>query len=229
MTVWRGAHDPMSSGRRGALRFVVAMGIARHVGHQLRAYAERRRAGAWNVTPQVFVLGSTLPEPCSHRITGNFFLDVGRSADKITSCYGRRTKWIDFLAGFLALFLVALVTIMFQVLRAKPHDVVPLRLHSHLIAMFGMTIGALAVFCVRRGRQCWLAPWGGAPFCAPFHVARDLLAYLALFPKPGEYIWPSSSFVCAVPFVFAGIFVCLALTRFPRMSEALCRRPGGRR
>lgn len=125
---------------------------------------------------------------------------------------------------FTALFLVALVTIMFQVLLTR---VFSLTMWYHFafmaisIAMFGMTIGALAVFL----RPAWwpaerLASAMGrcAVLCSISMVAVTFLHISLYVPKPGEYIWPVIvTFVCAaVPFVFAGIFVCLALTRFPQ-------------
>jgi hypothetical protein len=127
--------------------------------------------------------------------------------------------------GFPALFLVALVTIMFQVLLTR---VFSLTMWYHFafmaisIAMFGMTIGALVVFL----RPAWwptesLANAMGrcAVLCAIsivgvtfFHISLDL-------PRTDEYLFLPIvvTFVCAaVPFLFAGIFVCLALTRFPQ-------------
>ena len=126
-------------------------------------------------------------------------------------------------ALFPALFLVALVTIMFQVLLTR---VFSLTMWYHFafmaisIAMFGMTIGALLVFL----RPTWWPPerlasaMGQCAVLCAISITAVIFLHITLYlPSSGLYVWPIIiTFVCAaVPFLFAGIFVCLALTRFP--------------
>jgi hypothetical protein len=125
------------------------------------------------------------------------------------------------LAG--ALFLVTLSTVMFQVLLTR---VFSLTMWYHFafmaisIAMFGMTVGALAVFL---RPQAW--PQERLPalmgrcallFAVSMTAATFVHAWL-LGPEPGTTWWPMAATFAgaAVPFAFSGVFVCLALTRFP--------------
>jgi hypothetical protein len=122
-----------------------------------------------------------------------------------------------------ALFLVALATVMFQVLLTR---IFSLTLWYHFafmaisIAMFGLTIGALLVF-LRPGRwpQATLLPaMGGCALLFAVSMAVVVFLHISLYlPRPGVALLPMVlTFVgVAVPFVFSGIFICLALTRFP--------------
>ena len=120
-----------------------------------------------------------------------------------------------------ALFLVALATVMFEILLTR---VFSLTLWYHFafmaisIAMFGMTAGALAVFL---RPQAW--PQAGlersmaaAALLFALSMAAAIFLHVYLFlPNPDSLpvVW---TFLCtSVPFVFSGIFICLALTRFP--------------
>ena len=125
------------------------------------------------------------------------------------------------LAG--ALYLVTLATVMFEVLLTR---VFSLSMWYHFafmaisIAMFGMTVGALVVFL---RPQAWpeAALSASMARCAAAFAATMALVILlhtVLFvPRPEVSVWPMAwTFAgAAVPFVFSGIFVCLALTRFP--------------
>ncbi len=125
-----------------------------------------------------------------------------------------------------ALFLVALSTVMFEVLLTR---VFSLTLWYHFafmaisIAMFGMTVGALLVFLrpqwwpeARLGATMGLA----AMLFAVSMAAAVFLHVYVFLPNPYSLplVWTFTS--TAVPFIFSGIFVCLALTRFPaRISQ----------
>jgi len=123
-----------------------------------------------------------------------------------------------------ALFLVALATVMFEVLLTR---IFSLTLWYHFafmaisIAMFGLTVGALLVFL----RPQW---WPQATLprtmaaCALLLAAAMVAAVFAhttaYMPAPQVVLLPMVlTFVAvSVPFLFSGIFVCLALTRFPQ-------------
>jgi hypothetical protein len=122
-----------------------------------------------------------------------------------------------------ALFLVALATVMFEILLTR---IFSLTLWYHFafmaisIAMFGLTVGALLVFL----RPDW---WPEATLaqamgmCAVFlaiAMATVVFLHISLYtPMPYIDMAPMvvTFVVVSVPFIFSGIFVCLALTRFP--------------
>jgi len=122
-----------------------------------------------------------------------------------------------------SLFLVTLATVMFQVLLTR---VFSLTMWYHFafmaisMAMLGLTVGALAVFLRPSAwPDATLAKSMGR--CAALFavsMAGVILAHSLLFiPNPAVDFWPIAwTFLsAAVPFAFSGVFVCLALTRFP--------------
>lgn len=122
-----------------------------------------------------------------------------------------------------ALFLVALATVMFEILLTR---IFSLTLWYHFafmaisVAMFGLTVGALLVFL----RAAWW-PDGTLPRTMGIAAAvlgvtmvSVVLLHVTLYtPLPHVDMVPLvlTFVVVSVPFVFSGIFVCLALTRFP--------------
>jgi len=127
-----------------------------------------------------------------------------------------------------ALLLVALATVMFEVLLTR---VFSLTMWYHFafmaisIAMFGMTVGALLVFL----RPEWwpeatlLRAMGQCALLFAISMAVVIFLHISLYlPSPGVDMVPIvlTFIAVAVPFVFSGIFVCLALTRFrPRVAQ----------
>src|SRR5215472_1881203 len=123
----------------------------------------------------------------------------------------------------LALLLVALATVMFEVLLTR---IFSLTMWYHFafmaisVAMFGLTMGALLVFL----RPAW---WPEATLARrmsraalALSISMTIVVFLHIslyLPSPAVDMTPMVlTFVgVAVPFVFSGIFVCLALTRFP--------------
>src|SRR5215510_13574459 len=77
------------------------------------------------------------------------------------------------------------------------------------IAMFGMTVGALAVFLRPQAWPDAALPRAMARCAAGFALTMALAILLYTLR-----IWPMVwTFVgAAVPFIFSGVFVCLALT-----------------
>src|SRR5215510_4761852 len=121
------------------------------------------------------------------------------------------------------LTLVALATILFEVLLTR---IFSLTMWYHFafmavsVAMFGMTVGAIIVFLkpslfpdddlsARLG-QCAL----GLALSLPLSVLAHIYAPFA--DRTGSALALAYTFLLtALPFVFSGVFVCLALTRFP--------------
>lgn len=120
-----------------------------------------------------------------------------------------------------ALFLVALCTVMFQVLLTR---VFSLTLWYHFafmaisMAMFGMTVGALFVFLRPNAWPQATLPAAMGRCALLFAVSMAAAVFLHVYVfLPNPYALPLLwTFLCAaVPFAFSGIFVSLALTRFP--------------
>jgi hypothetical protein len=134
-------------------------------------------------------------------------------------------------SAYAGLFLVALATLMYEILLTRIFSVT---LWYHFafvaisVAMFGMTVGANLVF---------LLPRYFTPERTGLHLAASALAFavslvwsfLTHLSIPflnemsvlGVYSVALNFAVLAVPFVFSGICVCLALTRFPRHVSQL--------
>ena len=128
-----------------------------------------------------------------------------------------------------ALFLVALATVMFEVLLTR---VFSLTMWYHFafmaisMAMFGMTLGALLVFLRPHAwpqeRLLDAMGWNAQLFAISM-VGLVLLHSIWFMPNPAMFALPMlvTFAAAAVPFVFGGIFVCLALTRFPQRIGGL--------
>lgn len=122
-----------------------------------------------------------------------------------------------------ALFLVALATVMFEILLTR---IFSLTLWYHFafmaisLAMFGLTVGALLVFL----RPAWwpdaslAGAMGRSALALGVSMAVVVLLHVSLYtPMPHVDVVPIvlTFLAIAVPFAFSGVFICLALTRFP--------------
>jgi predicted membrane-bound spermidine synthase len=122
-----------------------------------------------------------------------------------------------------ALFLVALATVMFEVLLTRVFSVTMWYHFAFMaisMAMFGLTVGALIVFLhpVARSDAALLPAMGKCALLFAVSMAAAIFAHISSYlPSPYADAWPMlrTFAVAAVPFAFSGIFVCLALTRFP--------------
>jgi len=122
-------------------------------------------------------------------------------------------------AVYAGLFLATLATLMFEILLTRIFSVT---LWYHFafvavsVAMFGMTAGALAVYLLPRwfpaDRTRESMAWSAAAFGVT--LVAGVLAHLAL-PTDSVYRLAATYLLTAAPFVFSGICVCLALTRYP--------------
>jgi hypothetical protein len=122
-----------------------------------------------------------------------------------------------------ALFLVTLATVMFEVLLTRVFSVTMWYHFAFMaisMAMFGMTLGALLVFLRPAAwpEETLLPAMGRSAVLFALSMVVVIFLHISLFlPSPSLDLWPVVwTFAgAAVPFVFSGIFVCLALTRFP--------------
>ena len=123
----------------------------------------------------------------------------------------------------LALFLVALSTVMFEVLLTR---IFSLTMWFHFafmaisIAMFGLTLGALLVFLrPQRWPDATLArALGRSALWLAVSMAVVIFLHISLYlPSPAVDMLPIilTFIAVSVPLVFSGVFICLALTRFP--------------
>jgi hypothetical protein len=132
---------------------------------------------------------------------------------------------------YVGLFLLAMSTLMLEILLTRIFSVTMLYHFAFAavsLAMFGMTVGALVVYLrpqtfrtAKEARQLALSS-------TAFAVAT-VLAFLTHASVPfrihpsivGIYALALTFAVVAVPFVFSGIAVTLALTRFPAQVSRL--------
>src|SRR5512147_871130 len=132
---------------------------------------------------------------------------------------------------YAGLFFVTLSTLMFETLLTRIFSVTMWYHFAFVaisVAMFGMTAGALLVYLARnffsaektQFHMSLSALLFGVTMVAAFllHLAIPLLtkgSNLAPLALSLTYT------VISIPFVFSGICVCLALTRFPRQVGKL--------
>ena len=129
------------------------------------------------------------------------------------------------------LFLVTLATIMYEIALTRIFSVTMWYHFAFVaisVAMLGMTVGALVVYL----RPGWFPPerlvsgLGASALLFGVAIVVSLLTQLVVPFSPGLsllglYTVIFTYVVVAVPFVFSGICVTLALTRFPRQLPSL--------
>ena len=132
---------------------------------------------------------------------------------------------------YLGLFLVALATLMYEILLTRIFSVTMWYHFAFMaisVAMFGMTAGALLVYLApgyfteertkRQLAQSALAFSIALVLSFLTHLSIPFVAEasgVAIFGIVLTYL------VVSIPFVFSGVCVCLALTRFPRQVSKL--------
>ena len=126
---------------------------------------------------------------------------------------------------YVGLFLTTLATLMYEILLTRIFSVTMWYHFSFVaisVAMFGMTAGAIVVYLLprrfRRERVKADLAWSSVAFAIA--VVGSFVAHLFLHPAYELTAAGIASVVlfytmAAAPFVFSGICVCLALTRFP--------------
>src|SRR5262249_34498487 len=126
---------------------------------------------------------------------------------------------------YAGLFLVTLATIMYEVALTRIFSVTMWYHFAFVaisVAMFGMTVGALVVYLRPAAFPPARVTAGLGASALLFGIATvlSLLTQLAVPFTPGMSllgVWTVvlTYVVVAVPFVFSGVCVTLALTRFP--------------
>jgi hypothetical protein len=132
---------------------------------------------------------------------------------------------------YAGLFLVTLATITYEIALTRIFSVTMWYHFAFVaisVAMFGMTVGALIVYL----RPAWFpvervaGGLGTSALLFGVTIVLSLLTQLVVPFAPalsllGMYSVAFTYVVVAIPFVFSGICVTLALTRFPRQLPAL--------
>src|SRR5687768_2317194 len=132
---------------------------------------------------------------------------------------------------YVGLFLITLATIMYEIALTRIFSVATWYHFAFVaisVAMFGMTVGALVVYL----RPAWFPPQhvsrglGASALLFGLAIVMSLLTQLAVpfaagLSLLGVYTVVFIYVVVAVPFLFSGISVTLALTRFPRQLPTL--------
>ncbi|MEK7283770.1 MAG: hypothetical protein AAB249_08160, partial [Acidobacteriota bacterium] len=132
---------------------------------------------------------------------------------------------------FAGLFLVTLATLLDEILLTRIFSVATWYHFAFLaisVAMFGMTVGAIAVYVFRKAfseektrRHLALAALLFGVSLALGFLAQIRIPFSTDL-SPGALAGNAAIFLLsAVPFGFSGVCVCLALTRFPRQVGRL--------
>ena len=135
--------------------------------------------------------------------------------------------------SYAALFLVALSTLMYEVLLTRIFSVTMFYHFAFVavsVALFGMTVGAVIVYML----PAWFAPHRarrtmsvnallfGVTTLLTFIIHLKQRNELLAHPEQASPIAFAGTYaLISIPFIFSGIAVCLALTRFPRQVSRL--------
>jgi hypothetical protein len=126
-------------------------------------------------------------------------------------------------------FMVALATLMYEILLTRIFSV---NMWYHFafmaisVAMFGMTVGAILVFLYpkyfsqdRTQYHLVMSSWWFALSSVITFLTQQAIPFAQpeaiYFSATVLWSWLVLYFVTSIPFIFSGICICLALTRFP--------------
>jgi hypothetical protein len=123
-------------------------------------------------------------------------------------------------------FMVALATLMYEILLTRIFSVTMWYHYSFMaisIAMFGMTAGAIVVYLLPNRfaaesakRALAVNSFLFALSAVVCFVVQTKIPFVVSGDSPG-WRWLALTYtVVSIPFVFSGISICVALTRFPR-------------
>ncbi len=132
---------------------------------------------------------------------------------------------------YAGLFMVTLATLMYEILLTRIFSVTMWYHYAFVavsIALFGMTIGAMLVYLFpnylpqdRSKYHLALSSLLFAVSILPSFLTHLSIPFVAHSSITGLYSIGLTYGVISVPFVFSGMCVCLALTRFPRQVSKL--------
>src|ERR1051325_6197955 len=89
------------------------------------------------------------------------------------------------------------------------------------LAMFGLAAGAILVEVLKKREPGVALAYTGLAFALSSAVCFVIQLYIPADPET-ELAWTALAFtLIAIPFVFGGMVVCIALTRFPAYTAPL--------
>jgi hypothetical protein len=132
---------------------------------------------------------------------------------------------------YVGLFVITLATLMYEILLTRIFSVTMWYHFAFMaisIAMFGMTVGAMAVYVFpklftpeRVVRQLGISALLFSLAVVLSFMTELSIPFMPDFSVMGVYTTALTYVVLAVPFAFSGVCVCLALTRFPGQVSQL--------
>ena len=125
---------------------------------------------------------------------------------------------------YIALFLTTLSLLQFELFLTRIFSVTMWYHFAFMaisLAMFGLAAGAIFVELMKKGEAHAMLANFGLLFALTSAICFAAQLYIPVDPER-EIVWTALAFIlAAIPFVFAGMVVCVALTRFPRHTGAL--------
>jgi len=125
---------------------------------------------------------------------------------------------------YIGLFLTTLSLLQFELFLTRIFSVTMWYHFAFMaisLAMFGLAAGAIFIELMKKGEAHAMLANFGLLFALTSAICFAAQLYIPVDPET-EIVWTALAFIlAAIPFVFAGMVVCVALTRFPRHTGAL--------
>ena len=129
---------------------------------------------------------------------------------------------------YAGLFMVSLATLMYEILLTRIFSVTIIYHFAFMavsLALYGMSVGAIIVYLVRnlftQNNVKWLLSASALSFAVAIVVSMILYINIPLSREHTLLPLLANFVVISVPFIFSGISVSLALTRFPKHVDRL--------
>ncbi|OLE89325.1 MAG: hypothetical protein AUG08_04590 [Acidobacteria bacterium 13_1_20CM_2_55_15] len=125
---------------------------------------------------------------------------------------------------YIGLFLTTLSLLQFELFLTRIFSVTMWYHFAFMaisLAMFGLAAGAIFVELMKKREAHAMLANFGLLFALTSAICFAAQLYIPVDPEK-EIAWTALAFIlAAIPFVFGGMVVCVALTRFPRHTGAL--------
>src|SRR5436309_8313054 len=125
---------------------------------------------------------------------------------------------------YIGLFLTTLSLLQFELFLTRIFSVTMWYHFAFMaisLAMFGLAAGAIFIELMKKGEAHAMLANFGLLFALTSAICFAAQLYIPVDPET-EIVWTALAFIlAAIPFVFAGMVVCAALTRFPEHTGAL--------
>jgi len=125
---------------------------------------------------------------------------------------------------YIALFLTTLSLLQFELFLTRIFSVTMWYHFAFMaisLAMFGLAAGAIFIELMKRCEAPAMLANFGLLFALTSAICFTAQLYIPVDPER-EIVWTALAFIlAAIPFVFGGMVVCIALTRFPAHTGAL--------